>query len=569
LSKILWKNTLICFGLAALVAVVFGQTRHFPFVDYDDLDCLSAPEIHSGLSTGNVCWAFGVYRSGHWAPLAWISYEWDETLFHLNPGIMHLENAALHAASTLILFLLLQACTGKIWRSALVSAVFAVHPLHVESVAWITERRDMLSGPPLLLCMLAYVVYARSDNRRSRTGWYCLSLALFVLSLLGKATAVTMPALLIMIDIWPLHRVASLDGRLRWRPQVPLTWRWLLLEKIPFAVISLGVSWLAMQAQMAAGAAASLEAEPLGRRLTNAIVCYSLYLRKFVVPTPLAVFYPLENWSILQITTAATALLVITAFVIRRRRAVELAGWFWFLIALTPVIGLFQSGAQAMADRYMYVPMIGLLIAVVWMLADSGYSKGLMPAAVIWVILLTLQAYRQTGYWQSSHLLRSHSLEVLNEGANLHIQLARLDLSEGDRVAAEAEYLQAVSIDPRNFAPEFDLGNLLLDRPDEAIPHYLRALQLHPHDALIENNLAIAFLKQNQTALADQTLHTAVADDPEYADAHANLGMLELRQNQREAADEEFRAALRIDPNNRIALAGSAELRRINQIHRP
>jgi Tfp pilus assembly protein PilF len=287
------------------------------------------------------------------------------------------------------------------------------------------------------------------------------------------------------------------------------------------------------------------------------------------MPSPLAVFYPLEKWSILQVVCAAVVLLVITGVLIKRRRAVEIVGWCWFIVTLTPVIGLFQSGAQAMADRYMYVPMIGLLIALVWAFSESKYSRASTPLALIWVILLAAQAHRQTGYWQSSHRLRSHSLEVLNEGANLHIQLARLDLNEGDRVAAASEYETAARIDPNNFAPEFDLGNLFLNQPDKAIPHYLRALHLHPHDAQIENNLAIAWLKQNQTQLAARALHTAVADDPEYADAHANLGMLELRMNDRESAAVEFRAALRIDPKNRIALAGSAELQQINQTPRP
>ncbi len=318
----------------------------------------------------------------------------------------------------------------------------------------------MVSALPMLGAMIAYAWYANAKTRRRAITWYLIALLLFVVSLLGKATAVMLPVLLLLMDLWPLGRMNRFCDRR------------LLLEKVPFAVISVGVSWLAVRAQHAVGAAASLAAQPMQARLTNAIVCYVLYVGKFFLPMRLAVFYPLQGWPLSQVVACVAVLLAITAFVVWSRRLYLIAGWFWFLIMLLPVCGLFQSGQQAMADRYMYLPMIGLIFAVVWGLAEILPARTFVCTGLLGVVLLSADARKQVGYWRDSRALFERAIAMLNEGADLHIQLARLDLQDADRAGAQREYEVAARLAPADYVPQYDLGNLMLDQPTQAIPHY-------------------------------------------------------------------------------------------------
>jgi Tfp pilus assembly protein PilF len=549
----------ICAALILLTAAAYWPVRDFGFVDYDDPGCVTQnPHVISGLSSDNVKWAFTACWVGHWVPIAWISYQVDASWFHLDPGAMHLENVGWHAASVVLVFLFLNASTGKRWRSAMVAAVFAVHPLHVESVAWVSERRDVISGPPLLGAVMAYVMYTRATGRASGLKWYLISLLLFVVSLLGKATGVTLPVVLLLVDLWPLGRL-EFNG---WVPRpIRSSWRVLLLEKLPFLIISMLVSWQAVRAQQSVGAAVSLAVQPLGARVSNALVCDVIYLGKFFLPIQLAAFYPLQRWSMATALGATAVLLAITGLVMwARRRAYTVFGWWWFLIILLPVSGIFQSGSQSMADRYMYLPMIGLTVAAVWSLADGLPRRWLDAGAAVTLVVLLVLSRHQLQYWRSSTALRGHAVELMNDGAELHVQLARLDLSNGDRVGAQREYLRAAELDPSDFAPEFDLGNLLLEQPAQAIAHYQRALVLKPHAAVIENNLGIAWIKAGRPDRAMQALRAAAADDADYADPHANLGLLLLDHGYRQEAANEFAAALRIDAGNRIARSGMQRL---------
>jgi hypothetical protein len=540
-----WAWT-ICAALVALAGAVYWPVHSFGFVSFDDPGNVTEnPHVISGLTAENLRWAFSSFWVGHWAPLTWISFQIDASVWHLNPAMMHVENMLLHALSTLLVFALLKITTGRLWPSAWVAAVFAVHPLHVESVAWITERRDVLSSPLLLAAMIAYACHANAD--RHRRWWFIGALLLYVLSLTAKALGITLPIVLLLLDLWPLQRRARL--------------RQLLLEKIPFLVPAMAAAWAAQRAQSAVGAALSLADQPVGARLCNAIVSYALYVEKFVLPWRLAVFYPLRTWSVGQVVAAGSVLILITAGTVISRRRYAMAAWFWFLVMLLPMIGLFQSGSQGMADRYMYLPVIGLSILPAWAFAELRWRRSAAILGVGSILCLAGIARNQLEYWRSSHELLSHALTVINDGAELHIQLAQLDLREGSKAQAKLEYEAALRIDPQSAPAEFDLGNLLLDQPALAIGHLKRAVNLRPDWARAKNNLAIAWIKAGRKDLAFSLLQEAIAQDAGDADAHANLGMLLMEAGQNAAALREFDFALRIDSANPTAQAGLRSMR--------
>jgi hypothetical protein len=404
-------------ALLLLVAVAYWPLHSFGFVSYDDPGNVTEnPHVTSGLTAENIRWAFSSYWVGHWAPLTWISFQLEASCWHLNPGAMHTDNVLLHGLSVVILFGLLRLTTKRFWTSAWVAAVFAVHPLHVESVAWITERRDVLSAPLLLAALCAYSGYARHEagreagRDRHARGWYALSLGLYALSLTAKSVGITLPVLLLLFDLWPLQRRARL--------------RQILLEKIPFLLLALGAAWTAQQAQRVAGASFSLAQLPISARLSNAIVTYALYLLKFVWPHRLAVFYPLRTWSVGQVLLAFAVLVLISIGVALSRRRYAIMGWGWFILCMSPMIGLFQAWSQGMADRYMYLPMIGLLILLAWAATEMRWKRIIASLGWTAVIVLMGLARYQVGFWHDSHRLLGHALELMNNGTELHIQLA-------------------------------------------------------------------------------------------------------------------------------------------------
>lgn len=468
--------------LAALVPYL--QIARFDFVGLDDdLYVTENPRVKEGLTPGGVVWAFRTFHSYNWHPLTWISHMADVSLFGTDPGRHHLVNAFLHAVNTLLLFLLLRTGTGALWRSALVAALFALHPLHVESVAWISERKDLLSTLFGFGCIAVYSRYGRSG----KTSLFLASLLLFLLSLLSKPTLVTLPVLLLLLDLWPLER-RERPGRL-------------LLEKVPFFLLSAGSAAVTVAAQYLGGAVRSLDAIPLAVRVENALWSYVVYAWKAVWPAGLAPYYPhpmdLPGWSAMggealfwKALAAGAALLAVTLGVFRwRKRFPWLAtGWFWYLLTLVPMIGIVQVGSHAVADRYTYVPLVGLFLAAVWgaaALAGRWRGKRAFPVVAVAVSLAVVAvlgtlSVRQASCWRDSESLFRRAVRVVPDGALMHVNLGNILIRQGRFEEAVSEYGEALKIRPRYGAALYYLGQAWMRAGDEekAGGYYTRALEV-------------------------------------------------------------------------------------------
>jgi tetratricopeptide (TPR) repeat protein len=511
----------------AAVLAIYAQTRGHEFVSYDDPGYVAANQaLRNGLTRESLWWAFTTFESYNWHPLTWISYLVDYQLHGLHPGGYHLTNVALHATNTLLLFVILRRMTGQAWPSALVAALFGVHPLHVESVAWISERKDVLSGCFWLLTIGSYVRYA---ERRTRA-WYVTTLALFTLGLMAKAMLVTLPFVLLLVDYWPLGR---------WQPSFEPDARRslgrLIVEKVPFLAVAAAASAMTVYAQSAGGAVAALERFPLSARVMNALVSYVAYLGKTVWPTGLSVRYPHPGVTpVWKAVVAALILLAVTGMAARwlRSRPYVAVGWSWYLGTLIPVIGLVQVGDQAMADRYTYIPLIGVFIAVAWGLRDAAATRPRVRAVVLWVVApvvvaLTAAAWNQTRYWRDSVTLYEHSLSVIEGDPLLHYNLANELREQGRLDDAVRHYEEALRFDPNYVAAHTNLGPILAQqgRTDEAIDHYTAALRLKPDVAETHNNLGMLLGEQGKIAEAIPHFEEAVRLKPELEGARRNLGV--------------------------------------------
>lgn len=542
----------ICLALAAVTLAVYAQVSHFSFVNFDDPDYVANnPHVREGLSADGVRWAFTSGDAANWFPLTWISHMMDCQLFGLNSGWHHVTNAVLHAIAVILLFLFLNRATRAPWPSAFVAAIFALHPLHVESVAWIAERKDVLSAVFWFAALYWYVRYETGGARRD----YWMVVACFVLGLMAKPMIVTLPFVLLLVDVWPLRR----------RPAVG--------EKIPLFVISAIGAAVTFFVQRASGAVQQFGALPLGMRAENALDSYGVYLWKTVWPSGLAVFYPYPRTIPLWQPVAAAAVLIaitVAAAAVRRTRPYLLIGWLWFLGTLVPVIGLVQVGPQAHADRYMYVPMVGLLIMLAWAGWEVAARRAIgIVAAVLCAICIPVTA-AQIGYWANSNALFQHALDVTDDNYlahhNLAVELLNVPGRNGD---ALAHLEAAVRIEPNSGKAYSDLGNALSQIPgreDEAIAAYRQAIRLLPGAAIPHNNLANTLARTpGRMAEAIAEYQTALRLDPNYEDARKNLAAaqrpdsaeehfqrgvaLAKTPGQQAAAKQQFEAALRINPN--------------------
>ncbi len=580
----------VLLALLLLVAVVavFGQTLRFDFVNLDDrLYVTKNPYVRAGLSASGVAWAFSTSHAANWHPLTWLSLMLDATIAGPAPWIFHLTNVLLHAASTLLLFHVLRRGTGRAGRSALVAALFAVHPLHVESVAWIAERKDVLSGLLWFATLAAYRRYVEAPGR-SR---YMITLAFFALGLLAKPMLVTLPVVLILIDRWPLGRT----GR-------GARWNDLLVEKVPFLFLSAVSSIVTIAVQRAGGAIESLEELPVVSRLGNAAVSYVAYLAKAVWPVDLAVLYPHPGSEMaLGMVLAALAILGgITAVAVgaARSRPWLTVGWLWYAITLLPVIGIVQVGMQARADRYTYLPLVGIFLAVVWECAERvrrpaaqrgeaatrSARTALAMAAVSVVFALASAAYLQARTWRDSRTLFERALSVTEGNYLAHSAYGSALAAAGDPEAAVPHFLEAIRIRPGFVEARHALATTRFrqGRTDEAVEQWTEALRLVPgfadaraglaaallaegksDEAAVEcrralqdrpghptalANLAVALLREGKSEDAAAALREALRNDPDNATAHGVLGQLLQRDGRVEEAIEHFRAALRIDP---------------------
>jgi tetratricopeptide (TPR) repeat protein len=541
-------------GLVALVALVYAPVRNHAFVNFDDTQYVSEnAAVASGLSRSGVRWAFSTTHAGNWHPLTWLSHMLDVQLFGMDAGAHHVMNAALHAANSLLLFWLLQGLTGALGRSAFVAAVFAAHPLHVESVAWIAERKDVLSAFFGLLCLLAYHAYVRERGAAR----YALVVATFALALMAKPMPVTLPLLMLLLDWWPLARTR----------ETPL--RRLLLEKAPLLALSAASSVVTLWAQQQAGAVKGLEQLPLARRAANAVVAYVGYIGLTLWPSGLAPLYPYPpaiptaTWS-----AALAVILLVSVFVLReaRGRPSQAVGWLWYLGMLVPVIGLVQVGSQPMADRYMYLPMVGLLLMLASGVPERVPPRALPVLAALAVAGCAIVARRQVGYWHDSVALWERTLAVTRDNARAHNNHAHALAKQGRVAESVPHYEEAVRLKPDFAEAHNNFGHALAEqrRAAEAIVHYREALRLLPGYYEAHNNLGVALLESGQPDEAIVHLEQALRLRPDVAQTHNNLGVAWLRRQRLTEAERSFALALRLSPDyadarRNLALAHGAK----------
>jgi tetratricopeptide (TPR) repeat protein len=532
------------------------------FTNFDDPEYVTKnPHVFRGLNVQSITWAFTQIHSSNWHPLTWISHMLDCQIFGTKPAGHHFTSLGFHIANTLLLFWLLFKMTGSPLRSGIVAALFAWHPLHVESVAWISERKDVLSTFFGLLAMLAYAYYVQRKAEggedkpnvpRSRhLAFYVLSLFLFALSLLSKSMLVTLPFVLLLIDFWPLRRW---DFR---RAGLSLLRTRVLLEKIPFFVLSIAFSAATFYVQKKGGAVISLEFKPLSERIVNALHSYVGYLEKLVWPTQLCAYY-FNQWQDSRWVVYLATLLVLSAVAIwsaRRWRFVPV-GWLWYVGTLLPVIGIVQVGSQAMADRYTYFPSIGIFVAVVWVAAEilSRYSRwltGLISAAIL--LVFAVATWFQVHRWQNSIALFEHALQVGEESAVAHQNLGYALLEDQGRAReAERHFRRALEMYPDYPEAHFCLGNCLHieNRLDEAEAQYRVALRLKPNYERAHYSLANVLALKGRVDEAMKNFNEALRVKPDYGEAYMKRGNLLLMQRDRKSGMSDLRKAVELLPAN-------------------
>jgi tetratricopeptide (TPR) repeat protein len=539
----------ILLALVAATLGVYGRAASFGFLNYDDPDYVTEnPHVRAGLSWASVVWALTSVHHATWHPLTSLSHLLDATLFGVAAGPAHLVNVVLHAASTAVLFWVLRGTTGARGPSALVAALFALHPLHVESVAWISERKDVLSTLFWMLTLWAWAAWVE----RPTPGRYLAALLAFALGLLAKPMLVTLPFVLLLFDWWPLRRTALLGQEaLRARRRAPGA---LLLEKLPFLVLAAAVSVITYRAQAGAGAVSTLEAAPLDLRLANAVVSYATYLVKALVPAGLAVFYPYPRAvSAGRLVAASMLLLALTLGVVRARRRHPWAvvGWAWYVGTLVPVIGLVKQGDQAMADRFTYVPLVGIFILVAWTASVLVPRRARLPLAAAAVLTSAAVTWVQLGHWRDDVTLFTHAVAVAPESTVALTNLGAALLARGDAAGAAALFERALTVGPDNPQALVSLGKVLADRGevDAALARYRRALDVDPRYARGHFNLGLLLADLGQLDEAATHLETALRLDPDYAKAHVRLGLVRATQGDLPAAIAHYEAALRLRPD--------------------
>ena len=671
------RTLIICALLVAATLAAYWPVTGCAFLNYDDnVFVTQNPRVAGGVNWASLAWAFSTGLGGNWQPVTWLSHLLDVQLFGLNPAWHHFTSLLIHTVSAVLLYLLLQRSTGAAWRSAAVAALFALHPLHVESVAWVAERKDVLSGFFFMLTLWAYVCYAErnSESRNPKTEgspnpeiqrtessltgthhasritqffpifhlrspiFYLLSLLFFTLGLMSKPMLVTVPFVLLLLDYWPLRRLVSgttdhglrttdhgpqgeggtTHDQSRITPHGPVSMRQsqivnrkfhpllpLLLEKIPFIVLSAASSVVAFLAQRASESVYPLAVLPLTDRAINALVAYAVYLQKTLWPVGLAVFYPLpQRLPVTAGIVAGVVVLGVTAWAVVpllagiRSTASQkhllgsgtqcspwrVVGWFWYLGMLLPVIGLVQVGLQARADRYTYLPLIGVFILVVWEVAEAcrwGRVRSSKPevrstegsecpdseissprrsvawllvcgaAAAVVILACALRTRDQVRYWRNSESLFRQAAAVTKDNWLSHYNLAGALCEDGRFDEAATEYRQTLAIHPDYARAHVNLGNLLLreGKADEAIGHWQQALQIRPGDASTHNNLATALLGRGQVDEAIAQLRQALASDPGLAIAHSSLGNTLLRKGKLDEATAHLQEAVRLRPD--------------------
>jgi Tfp pilus assembly protein PilF len=524
------RNAIVSLLLAVFTLALYNPVSRHPFVNYDDDRYVTDnPHIRQGLTADTFTWALTSTEQANWHPLTWMSHALDVSLFRLNPAGHHFTSVLLHVANVILLFLLLIWGTGRFGASLFVAALFAMHPINVESVAWIAERKNVLCTLFFLLTIWAYGWYARKPDWKR----YLAVAALFAAGLASKPMVITLPFVLLLLDYWPLNRVRTETGNIN--PELPsFPWSKLVLEKLPLLVLSAASAIITVQAQQSGGAVRSTEQFSLGVRFANAICAYAMYLWKMFWPARLAPLYPhpgdsLPAW---EIAVSALVLIGITVLVLKMRtHRYLLVGWLWFFGTLVPVIGLVQVGDAAMADRYSYIPLIGVFVMIAFAAADFAARRklGFWPAIPAALVLLALAAatHRQIDYWQSNTDLWSHALAVTQN----------------------------------NVIAEDNLGGALIleGKEEDAHPHFEAAARINPKDPMSRSNLGTYFQTHNQMreAIAQYEAAIELTSDPGLlAQTYANLGAAHRALGEDESAHKSFEQSLRLNPNQFNAWLG-------------
>jgi protein O-mannosyl-transferase len=617
------RTLLISLGLMGLTLLVYWPQTGHDFITYDDPFYLTDnARVQQGLTWANVAWAFRTGEAGNWHPLTWLSHMLDVQLFGLNAGWHHLVSLVFHIANSLLLFALLRKlkepgvrnaeCGGRSqgngawdWRCAFVAALFALHPLHVQSVAWASERKDVLSAFFFLLTLGAYVRYAekascagkakglrlkakgvsgqvgaggtadqtnphqpQAQDDAPRTThhaprftfhaslFYLLSLVFFALGLMSKPMLVTTPFVLLLLDVWPLRRwqfsAAERSSRL-W----PLLW-----EKVPFLVLAAGSCVVTLWAQSGGGAVVPMGVLSLPQRLANALIAYAAYLGKTFWPVHLAVLYPFGSLSVGAVIVSSALLVAVTGLVVWRRRSQPYlaVGWFWFLGMLVPVIGLVQVGLQQMADRYTYLPLIGLFVMLAWGVPDllgrwRGARGWLAAVAALAVAASAFATSRELAYWQNSERLFGRALEVGPANYIALYNYGRALLKQGKLPEAVSAFTTAVQLRPELDAARCDLGTALMEQGhyDEAAAQFNRVLAQQPDHVIARLQLGLVLGRQGKLAEAEDAFRRVLKLQPDEATAHNNLGNVLALENKPQEAVPHFEAAVRLRPDNASA----------------
>jgi len=546
-------NLALAAVLAAVTIAVYAPVREFAFVNYDDnVYVTENPEIGQGLTQGNLAWSTTAFLNGNWHPLTLVSHMLDVSLFGLNPAGHHGMNLALHLGNVLLLFWLLAGTTLQPWPSALVAALFAVHPLNVQTVAWISERKSLLSTGFWLAALLAHAGYRRRPNVTK----YLFVVALAAAALAAKPMAVTLPLTLVLFEVWPLAMRPKGRG---W--MLPRDAR----ELGPLLALAGACGVLTLLAQHAASAIQSVTEFSLPVRLGNALVSYVWYLKAMIWPAGLAVFYPhpMDSLTVAEIAASALVLVVIGAAVVAKARAFPALamGWWWYVATLLPVAGIIQVGSQAYADRYAYVPLIGIFVGVAWAAVRVTEARPVLwrraagVAGCAWIAALSVATRAELPYWRDSVSLFQRAIDVVPDNALAQNNLGMALVDQQKIAEALAHFERAVAIDPLDTDARSNLGNALraLGRPADAVGAYEAALAQSPGDASIHYNLATALVDLGRADDAVIHLREAVRIDSAYVKARFFLGAVLVQQRHVEEALVQFREVVRLDPQNERA----------------
>lgn len=529
-------------ALLILVLAIYSPVLHFPFISLDDPDYINNPHVMHGLSAEGFVWAFTTGYAANWFPVTWLSHMLDRQLFGSQSGLHHLTNVLLHAAGTVLLFGVLKRMTGAAWRSAFVAFVFGLHPLNIESVAWVAERKDVLSALFWMLTLWTYVNYVE----RPGVGRYLIVLVTFALGLMSKAMLVTLPFVLLLIDFWPLRRNKPVQQ--------------LFVEKIPLFGLAAASSIVTYLVQQSGGSVLSLALVPLRYRIENSLISYVVYLLNFVWPANLAIDYPysidFQPW---QTIGAAVVLLGITVLVLLAagRKPYLTVGWLWYVGTLVPVIGLIQVGIQSRADRYTHIPMIGISIMLAWGAAEVVERwpvarlvviPGIASLAIAW----TAVTWLDLRYWQNSISLFERSVNVTTDNYVAHSALGEALLDAGRVDEAVPHLLETLRLRPNSVRARVDLASIFSKRNQmaEAETQYRIALQIDPEDAEAHHGLGVVLAEKGDVQEAQAQLTRAIQLRPDNADSHYNLGRLYALQGNADEAIVEFSETVRLQPDN-------------------